>query len=258
MNRQSVINKFIEKCGPLDPKPEYGFAQGRTKYNFGLTTQLELVLSKLKGNNITVSPAPSILPTIHYELNGLTYTWDSNELLICMRMLQNKPFSLVSVFHYPNQPFPIAFHRAKCDVSILLAPYVHKKSEFIPEQPTNTFKGNPWTAEKPQIRWIKQMPNSTFWLVEFDTLKGSFVSECWGYPIGRMLKCYNCQTEIGIEEWPSMLKRNHPECMCMCNTYDDFCGCIRKRELAKYDRLWQQARKSHRWAMIQEKKWAEQ
>lgn len=252
MNRQSVINKFIEKAGPLDPKPQLGFIQGTTKYYYGLTTQLVKVFELLKKEknlqDVTRKFLGEILPSIRFELNGYLYSWETDDLIDCCRMLQNKPFSKVHVLMYENQPVPIAFHRSDCDISILLAPFVNKITEAIPSQPTNRFKGNPWMVDKAIPRWIKQMPKSTFWLVEFDTVRG----------LERILKCYNCKVEIGIEEWPKKLERNHPECMCMCDTYDDFCGCRRNREYQKYDRLWRQLNQNKRWRQIQEKKWAEQ
>jgi hypothetical protein len=262
MNRQILINKFIEKAGPLDPKPQLGFIQGTTKYYYGLTTQLTKVFELLKKEknlqDVTRKFVGEILPSIRFELNNTLYTWDETDILACSRMLQNKPFSKVNVIMYENQPVPIAFHRSGCDISILLAPYVNPLPKYPNAPKAPRYIGNPWTSNKLSGRWIKQMPNSTFWLVEFDTIKDTVPAFTWGYPIGRMLICYVCKTEIGIEQWPSMLKRNHPECMCQCNTYDDFCGCMRKRELQKYDRLWRQVSQTKRWRQIQEKKWADQ
>jgi hypothetical protein len=100
------------------------------------------------------------------------------------------------------------------------------------------FKGNPWMSGKPSYSWVSQMPNSTFWLVEFPTIQGTYVASLYGYPIGRMLKCRNCRAELQIEVWTkNLVNKNHPECVCSCETYGDECGCRRNREYSQFDRI---------------------
>ncbi len=235
MNRQSVINKFIEKAGPLNPKPQFHYVQGLTKGWYGLTTKLNDVI-QLWRKKANTSSEPSltrvglVLPNIHREVDGKSYDFDQSDILNCARMLQNVPFKDISVI-LVGDTLPIAFHRSNCDISILLAPQILDipKTEPIQEQ-KKKFKGNPW-AGREDYKWISQMPNCTFWLVE--VANGD-----------RFLKCRNCGNELVIQDWVNRkIRENHPECMCSCNTYDDFCGCQQRVRMMQYDRLWRQNQK---------------
>lgn len=265
LNRQTVINKFIEKAGELDPKPQYGYIQGKIKGNYGLTTNLDIVLSlwrnRYKKENgifpqdVTSSVPDKILPKIHYEINDIVVDFDESDLLNCMRCLQNSPFSKITVFHWPNKALPIAFHRSDCDISILLAPIMLPIKPEAPVMPESKYKGNPW-IDKAHAEWkyVSDIPNTTFQLWTFDLTStnppwkpDSVLAMTWGYPIAKMLKCRNCKFEIGIQDWVTKkIQWNHPECQCSCNTYDDFCGCRKRREFAAYDRLAFQTRQRYR------------
>ncbi len=175
MNQSSIISKFIDKCGELDPKPNYHYAEGSTKRRYGLTTEPGTVLQfwrerffrdHQKYPNIKVSAPSEVLPRIHQEYDKWFYDY-----------------------------------------------------------------------------WTQQLPNSTFWIVEFPTFKNTSVDGfMYGYPIGRMVKCRNCGTEMAINDWSNkLLNMNHPECQCSCDTYDDFCGCRRRREMAQFDRIRRQS-----------------
>ncbi len=101
----------------------------------------------------------------------------------------------------------------------------------------SNYRKNPWLDDKPIGRWIRQLPNSTFWIVEYDVYSRlGTIKE-----VSQIIKCYNCRAEIDTLTYADMLlNRNHAQCVCSCNTYDDFCGCIRNR---LYSQMMQNYRK---------------
>ena len=252
MNQNSIISKFIEKCGELDPKPNYHYAEGSKLRRYGLTTEPGTVLQfwrerfyidHQKYPNIKVSAPSEVLPRIHQEYDKWLYEFDEKDLLQAMRFLQNSPFSKIQVVH-SSEPLPMIFTRKDVDVAILLAPMMLElpKVEDQAVQKSH-FKGNPWIDGKPSYYWTQKLPNSTFWIVEFPTFSNTSVSGfMYCYPIGRMVKCRNCHTEMPINDWSNkLLNMNHSECQCSCDTYDDFCGCRRRREMAQFDRIRRQS-----------------
>lgn len=245
MTPESVVAKFIEKAGPLDPKPDKHFIQDANNGRYGLTTELNLNFELLmiqfekdhnrKPSKFRVSPASKILPQLHIEAFGNSYDWDMQDMMKGMRILQNAPFSKIQVYHSLD-PMPIAFVRQDCPVAVLLAPIVLPIKDNLVVYPFK--RTNVWRDEKPEMNWIQRMPNSTYWLVEFPTFKGSWVAAAYGHPIGRLIKCENCKAEIDIKTFiHKLVDMNHPECVCSCDTYDDFCGCRRKRDQMTYDRI---------------------
>src|SRR6266566_1619346 len=210
MNQNSIISKFIEKCGELDPKPNYHYAEGSKLRRYGLTTEPRTVLQFWRER----------FYRDHQEYHKWFYEFDEKDLLQAMRFLQNSPFSKIQVVH-STEPLPMIFTRKDVDVAILLAPMMLElpKVEDQAIQKSH-FKGNPWRDGKPEYYWTQQLPNSTFWIV----------------------KCRNCHTEMTIQDWTNKLTTmNHPECQCSCDTYDDFCGCRRRREMAQFDRIRRQS-----------------
>lgn len=237
MNQSSVISKFIEKCGPLDPKPHLHFVQGGVKGHFGLTTEPSEALQVFRSGfyrkyhkypNIKISSPSDILPRQHLEYENWSYDFDNKDLITAMRCLQNAPFNKIQVIH-STEPFPMIFSRQDCKINIILAPITLEiPKEEVKKEQVEHFKGNPWRDGKPQYYWTQQLPNSTFWIVEYPTIKG----------IAQLIKCRNCNFEIDRESWvKKVVTMNHPECQCSCDTYDDFCECRKRREQATFDRI---------------------
>jgi hypothetical protein len=256
MNRQTVINKFIEKAGALDPKPKYDYVQGTTKGHYGLTTKLESVIMRFrrkyweetkKISEVSVNRVGNILPNIHREIDGVSYDFDESDILNCARMLQNSPFKDISVI-IPGDTLPIAFKRSGVDISILLAPTVLDIPPPEIEHPSviKKYKGNPWINPDRHLWQLKgNLPKCTYQVWEFDISKtnppykpNSVMALNYGYPIAQLIKCSNCGNEITKGDWLNRAYRDqHPECVCSCFTYDDFCGCQRLREQMVYDRI---------------------
>jgi hypothetical protein len=247
LNHNSIISKFIDNFGPLEPKPHLHYIQGGVKGRFGLTTEpgevLQLWRQRFYRENqkyptLQVSSPSDILPRIHQEYDKWFFEFDEKDLLQAMRILQNKPFSKIKVIHSP-EPLPMIFQRQDVGISVLLAPIMLElpKPEDQKIQKEH-FKGNPWRDGKPKYYWTQQLPNSTFWIVEFPTYSPESDGLRYGFPIGKTVKCRNCGLEIDKQTWINKLNTmNHPECPCSCDTYDDFCGCRRRREMATYDRI---------------------
>src|SRR4029077_1288690 len=162
------------------------------------------------------------------ESSKTEVAFTEDRLIAGYHVLDSKPFERIQVQYFPNCSLPIVASREIEGeiLSVLIAPF---------EMPY--YSGNAWLTDKVVPRWIRAMPNSsTFWLVEFDRYNRR------GVKIGveEMIKCYNCRVELLVTDYvKQIIDRQHPECMCVCNTYDDFCGCIRKR---LYNQMMSQAR----------------
>ena len=225
MNRQSIINRFIEKTGGLYPIPKYGYIQGKKKGDYGMTTRLDDVMKYTKADTPSTTTVEALLLDNHYELDGWSYDFDESDVLSCARMLQNSPFKNITVIRFGSK-LPIAFHRSGYDISILLAPMMFEIKEHISKSNSNPKFGD----RRYHLEWLNQLPQSTFWLVKKESGE-------------RFVKCYNCGSEFQYPDWVNRAVRDHhPYCMCQCNTYDDFCGCRRIKEMQMYDRLWRQAK----------------
>lgn len=224
MNQNSIISKFIEKCGPLDPKPHLHYVQGGVKGHFGLTTEPGEVLQLWRNRffkehqkypNIKISSTSDILPNIHFEYDGWSVDFDNRDLLSAMRLLQNAPFSKIQIVN-STEPLPMIFFRQDVTLYILLAPIMLQ----IPKQ---TEAQKELKKYKFSTRWIAPLPDTTFWIVEVTS--------------GMIAKCKKCGNEKDIEEWKKLRDSYHPECYCSCETYGDECGCRKKREGQRYDRI---------------------
>ena len=228
MNRQTVINKFIEKAGPLDPKPKYQYVQGSIKGWYGLTTKLQDVtqmfrrkywIETKKISEVSVKRMSEVLPYIHREIDGWSYDFDNHDILNCARMLQNSPFKDIKVI-IPGDVLPIAFNRPNCDISVLLAP-------IMCEIPKETEQKKILKKFKFYTRWVSPLPDTTYWVVEVPTRTSTEL----------IIKCKRCGNEKSIPEWKSLLLSHHPSCYCLCDTYGDECGCKAKRDGQRYDRI---------------------
>ena len=230
MNKNSIVDKFANYCGGLHATP-YHFVQGAIKYNFGLTFELGTVLSYLKDSPSTEGLEKS------FTIEDQNISFDDADIMKAKRFLQNAPFSKVKMICFPSKAMPVFFYRE--DVAILLSPYILPvPKEDVEVNEVKKFKGNPWLKDKFEIAWIRQLhPNSTFWLCQFVTPPNTYTAMMYGYPIGTMIKCKVCGCEIDVVTYSQQLLKNHPECMCSCDTYDDFCGCKWKRIQATYDRI---------------------
>ena len=262
VSKDRVIEKFIEKCGPLDPKPQYAYAQG-SKFisigsrivqgpRFGITSNPSVMFEKMQTKfqkdwnrfpqNLMVSTAYEVLPSVVLEIEGQMYEWDETNLLDAMMMFQNRPFDKLLITRFKDEPIPMLFSRKDVDVSVLLAPRVRPipiTSDLAKER-KKKIRGSVWSGKGilPE-EWKKQILNTTFWIVEWPTESPDSVEgHTYGYPIGKMVKCRKCGFEIGVNDWSiKYLRDNHPDCTCSCETYEDFCGCRRMREMWSYDRL---------------------
>ena len=228
MNKDSIIAKFIEKFGPLEPKLHLHYVQGQIRGQFGLTTEPGEVLQLWRARffrehqrfpNLKVSSPSEILPNIHYEYDGSSIDFDNKDLLSAMRLLQNSPFSKIQVVH-STEPLPMIFNRKDIAISVLLAPIMlplPKETEAKKELKKFRF----------MTRWIAQLPDTTFWLVEVPIGDGTH----------NIAKCKKCGNEMELEEWKKLRDCQHPECYCSCEAYGYECGCRAKREGQRYDRI---------------------
>lgn len=229
MNQNNIISKFIEKCGPLDPKPHLHFVQGGVKGHFGLTTEPSEALQVFRKGffrkfnkypNIKVSSPADILPRQHFEYENWSYDFDNKDLLSAMRLLQNAPFSKIQVI-CSTEPFPMMFSRKDVSISILLAPI----ALLLPKE---TEQKKELKKFKFLTRWIAPLPETTFWIVEVPFGKES---------THLITKCKKCNNEMELEEWKKLRDSYHPECYCSCEAYGYECGCRAKREGQRYDRI---------------------
>lgn len=240
MNRQSVIRKFTEKCGtPITGKNSlfiYGSAYG--KEHIGLTTKfqetVDALIKKYKQDHLGQYPlgfsettAGHILPKIHQEVDGWMYDFDTGDLLDCMRMLENKPFQKIHVYRWTNEPMPMLFNRSDCDISVVLAPIMLP----IPKDDGKDHTPIKKIHKEIMTTWIRQLdPRTSFWLVSIDYMNDR--------PPIQTVKCTKCNCEIDKLTYINVyLKRNHLECTCTCDTYEDFCGCRRNRELNQIEKI---------------------
>lgn len=228
MNQNSIISKFIEKCGPLDPKPHLHYVQGGVKGHFGLTTEPGEVLQLWRNRffkeyqkypNIRISSPQDLLPKVHFEYEGWSVDFDNKDLMSAMRLLQNAPFSKIQVIN-STEPLPMIFSRKDVDVAILLAP-------IMLQLPKETEQKKELKKFKFLTRWIAPLPDSTFWIVEVP----------FGESTHLIAKCKKCGNETDIEDWKKLRDCQHPECYCSCEAYGYECGCRAKREGQRFDRI---------------------
>ena len=259
MNRQSIINKFIDVCGSPIAGKDGLFIYGSIFGHIGLTTKLKESIhaitekylkdwNHLPTTELRQVSAGAVLPRIHIERTGYYFDFDRIDLLNCMRFLENKPFQKITVTYWPEEPLPMFMSRKDVDIHVILAPHMGNiPIANLIETKSEKFRGNPWSSGKPDLNWIRQLDQTTFWLVQFPTVKGSYYAGMYGYPVGETIICKSCSIEIDKQTWiNNKLLRNHPECMCSCNTYDDFCGCARKRNSIANEQMWQQLNRARR------------
>jgi hypothetical protein len=257
MNRDSVISKFIEKFGSLDPKPKYAYAEASIRRRFGISTDIAKMWTQWKEKFFTdnkedliptVCEASELLPEIHSVYKGWTYDWTNSDLLSSFRVLQNSPFNKLKVLLGHLRATPLAIFRQDCDIAILVAPLmleVQPEEPVMPSQKKSKYKGNPW-INPDRAEWKLVNPSllgSTYQLWECDIASlgykpDSVRASLDGYPIAQLIKCSNCGEEKMKQDWINRaIRDNHPACVCSCSTYDDFCGCEKTRNMMRYDRI---------------------
>lgn len=250
IKKSTVISRFTKAFGEPKLSKTGLYMMGGDLDIFGLTTRLEECTMNFVRyhyeENLTIPQAQIVdgskLCTDYSFIIGndesskTEVAFTEDRLLAGYHILDSKPFSRIQVQYFPNCSLPISASREIEGeiLSVLIAPF---------EMPY--YSGNPWLTDKVIPRWIRQLPNQdTFWLVEFDRYNRR------GIKIGieEMVKCYNCRVELLVTDYAKqILDKSHPQCFCVCNTYDDFCHCIRNR---LYAQMMTQARALSRRKML--------
>lgn len=264
IQKETIIKRFTEKFGSLQPaknlKPDSNLpiALGDKNHEYGLTTNLTACINNfLKHHYDEYGHYPNhqmqtvdvfkILPDVKFYANDgekVEVFWTTNRLLEALRVLDNKPFESVQVSYFPEEIMPMSFSRKveKEIVSVILTPQIIPfKDPMQSEIETYQSVIHPTRRE---LRWINQLPNTTFWKVQDVWLIDDQV-----FKVEDSVSCYLCRANMSIEDWMNRAYRdNHPQCVCSCNTWDDFCGCQQLRKRMEYDRLWKQAETAHKFA----------
>jgi len=240
IKKSTVISRFSKAFGELTPSKNNLFIMGKDLPFFGLTTKIEDTIKnmilKYYQEQVVVPQMESIEPSKTLEQQEFMFKWGEYEevfwsedrLLAGYHILDNKPFERIQVKYFPGHYLPM-FVLREIDEEMF--------SVIIGPNKVSNYRKNPWLDDKPIGRWIRQLPNSTFWIVEYDVYSRlGTIKE-----VSQIIKCYNCRAEIDTLTYADMLlNRNHAQCVCSCNTYDDFCGCIRNR---LYSQMMQNYRK---------------
>lgn len=229
MKDTTIVSRFMKAFGELVPSPRAPFLMGKDLMFYGLTTKLQqvtgqMILKYIQEQKVTPSmqiiEASKLLPEYVFNIgdntSGDEIIWNEDRLLSGFHILSSKPFEKLKVQYFPNHSIPIAVTREDSEYSVLIAPRI------LPY-----YNGhNPFIDAKPQARWMRQMKDSTFWLVEYDVFNNRGIKT----GVAEIIKCYNCRVELSVQDYANqIIQRKHPECVCTCNTWDDFCGCIRIR-----------------------------
>jgi len=233
IQKTTIISRFVKAFGEITPSTRAPFFVGKELPFFGITSKLKEVQSSMVTKYIqeykTIPKLETTKPFNEYECTNGDFEifFTEDRLLAGYHILDMKPFERITIRFFPGHCMPLAVVRELDDgeIAVLVAP-----------QEVSKYVGNPWHDGKPVPRWIRRMKDSTFWLIEFDTF------DKYGRPIGveNIIKCENCRVEMLPQDYANqIIQQQHPECMCTCNTYDDFCGCIRKR---LYNQLMKESR----------------
>lgn len=235
IKKSTVISRFGKLVGELKPSKTGLFITGELDF-YGLTTNLEEIsknfLKKYYSENLSIPQVVNVdgdkfcsdytFIIGNDETSKTEVAFTEDRLIAGYHILDSKPFERLMIRYYPNCSLPISASRnVEGEIfSVLIAPF---------EMPY--YHGNPWLTDKVELRWLRQLPNQdTFWLVEYDKYNRRGVK----VGIEQMVKCYNCTAELDLLTYAKqILDRSHPQCFCVCSTYDDFCGCIRNRLYAQ-------------------------
>ncbi len=241
ISKDTILSRFIKAFGSPVPSKKGHFIVGSTRQNFGLTTDFKTcatlwLMRYNKERNrypenklITVNPL-LVYPELKYRSQDIDNSlvdvyWPDEKLMSGLHILDSKPFQRVEVSYFPNEVLPLGITR-KVDgeqLTVMIAPNVLPVSASTAEPKQSVFKGNPWHTGKLQPKWISQLQSTTFWIVETE--------------FERFVKCRNCGVELQLQDWVNRTIRDgHPWCMCSCNTYDDFCGCMQTRQRIQYEK----------------------
>jgi len=220
----TIISRFSKSFGVPVQMKHFPIVIGSTRKDIGLTTDLETITTswylRFKEENHRMPTKRYRITPIEDELAGNHCFWTKDDLMKCMHVLDNKPFSRLALHYFPFEVLPLAITRD--NISVVIAPRVLTEKEY-PEPVEKEWVGNVWHTGKFKPNWIRPLYNSTFWLVRFN---GS-----------EIVKCYVCGTELEKQDYINqVILRYHPRCICSCSTYDDFCGCVRMRERMEYEK----------------------
>lgn len=264
IKKETIISRFIERFGTLQPANKLKqsstlpIAIGDKNHEYGITTNLTTCINNFlkhhydeyghyPNHQMQIVDVFKVLPDVKFYANDgekVEVFWTTNRILDGLRVLDNKPFENVQVSYFPEEIMPMSFSRSveKEIVSVILTPQIIPfKDPMQSEIETYQSVIHPTRRE---LRWINQLPNTTFWKVQDVWLIDDQV-----FKVEESVSCHVCHTNMLIDDWMNRAYRdNHPQCRCQCNTYDDFCGCARQREIAKFDRLYQQAQTSRKFA----------
>lgn len=241
LSKDTILSRFIKSYGSPISSSKGPFIIGSTRQDCGMTMNLQACMELWRNRFIREYNKPSMKPISINPILVLTKqeleyrsqdsdnqlvdcTWPINDLLDGMHILDSKPFQRLEVQYFPPDILPLAISRQVDgeQISVLIAPHVLPVTDHPePEQEQKKFKGNPWNTGKLKFERVTRLFNSTFWLLE--SKEKGFEQE--------MVKCEKCGTEFIKQDYLNRaLRDGHPWCICSCNTYDDWCNCIKIRE----------------------------